>query len=96
MTYITRTGTKVLNHRAARHAITLEHSMTPGMVGEYRVTGRIATQGAPFAEDGDTLMVKANDDRPEWAYALNLVTGEAAILGWDALAHTVKPKELTV
>ena len=96
MAFITRTGTTVLHPRAARMAITMTYSMTNPTAVEFSVYGRVSVRGEQFAEPGDTLMVSQSYYRDDWAFALNLVTGESKVVNWDDLAHSGRPKEATL
>ena len=99
MPYQTRKGTKVLQQKASSLAIIAEIYRD---ADEYVVYDRFSVgdryEPRFAAEPPDHLLVWNVDAGKHpalegMAHALNLVTGQQALIPWNAMAHSVKPYE---
>jgi len=94
MAYVTRKGTTVYNDRAINAIIYTHEFHGNNGSAEYRCYDRVTVKdGSIFAEAGDPLYVKPDEDDDERAYATNLTTGDSRTLRWIDLANSVKPAE---
>jgi hypothetical protein len=90
MAYVTRKGTTVLNQQASALAIIAE---TYRNADEYEVYADFRVADRFDAMDGDRLLVSQSANIPTMAHVLNLITGQQALIPWDAMAHSVRPKQ---
>jgi hypothetical protein len=90
MAYVTRKGTTVLNQQASALAIIAE---TYRNADEYEVYADFRVADRFDAMDGDRLLVSQSAGIPTMAHVLNLITGQQALIPWDAMAHSVRPKQ---